>query len=62
MDKQKANLLEALVKKGIAKCKLILTDNKEGQNNGPTATQFEEIDAIYMEISKYIDCNDSKVK
>lgn len=54
MDNQKKNLLEALVKKGIATGKLSILD-------GNLKEHMEDFDAIYKEIIKFVDSSDSKV-
>lgn len=55
MDKQRNNLLEALTKTGIAIAKLATLENNVKEH-------LEELDNIYMEIIKFVDANDSKVR
>lgn len=64
MDKQKNTLLEAYSKNGIAKCKLAILE--QGQSDEVKTTLggslFEQIDSILVEIQKFVDINDSKVR
>ncbi|XP_030373113.1 tripeptidyl-peptidase 2 [Scaptodrosophila lebanonensis] len=53
MDKQKANLIEALSKKGIAHAKLAVLDDN-------IKDQLSELNDIYSEIIKFVDANDAK--
>ncbi|XP_055380292.1 tripeptidyl-peptidase 2 [Condylostylus longicornis] len=69
MDKQKTTLLDALVKKGVYTCKQMILEKTPSNlldinstiNTIFTPEQLDSIDNIYMEISKFIDMNDSKV-
>ncbi|XP_065369346.1 tripeptidyl-peptidase 2 [Calliphora vicina] len=54
MDNQRKNLLEALVKKGIAIAKLCVLDNN-------VKDRLEDIDNVYTEMIKFVDASDSKV-
>ncbi|XP_036331193.1 tripeptidyl-peptidase 2 [Rhagoletis pomonella] len=54
MDKKKANLLEALARRGVAKIKISIID-------GNMKDHLEEFSEIYVEISKLADPTDSKV-
>ncbi|EDW08466.2 tripeptidyl-peptidase 2 [Drosophila mojavensis] len=53
MDKQKNNLIEALVKKGIALAKVYVLDDN-------VKDHLAELNDVYTEIIKFIDANDSK--
>lgn len=61
MDKQKSQLLEAYMKKTIAMGKLIMIKNLEQEPTGE-AQPDDELDNIMMEVMKFIDFNDPKVK
>lgn len=53
MDKQKNNLIEALVKKGIALAKLCVIDDNMKDH-------LVDLNEVYTDIIKFIDANDSK--
>lgn len=55
MDKKKANLLEALVRRGIAKIKISIID-------GNMKDHMDEFKDIYVEIIKLSEPTDSKVR
>lgn len=54
MDKKKANLLEALARRGVAKIKISIID-------GNMKDHMDEFKDIYVEIIKLSDPTDSKV-
>lgn len=64
MDKQKATLLDAYVRKFIALGKIFLIETKIAGKD-PTKVDMTalwgELDLIYTEIGKFIDYNDPKV-
>lgn len=63
MDKQKATLLDAYVRKVIALGKAYLIEiklNETDPSKKPTVN-LEEIDEIFIEVGKFIDTNDPKV-
>lgn len=63
MEKQKATLLDAYVRKVIALGKIHLIESKLGETDPskrPSVT-LEDIDTIFLEVGKFIDTNDPKV-
>ena len=58
MDKQKQQLLEALVKKAVAVGKLSLIQTQETAE----ASNADELDNLMLEMTKFTDLNDAKVK
>lgn len=64
MDKQKANLLEAYVRKAIAlgKINAIETYQNELDSAKKVTSVADDIDAIFNDAGKLIDCFDQKVK
>lgn len=74
MDKEKATLLEAYVRKAIALSKIRLievfqvkgspvkSDASKEELNIPSKTDtLDELDDIFENVGKFIDCTDSKV-
>ena len=60
MDKQKQWLIEAYVKKLIALSKIRVL--KSFDNNVTETDPIDEIDKIFLEVGKFTDFNDSKVR
>lgn len=63
MDKQKATLLDAYVRKVIALGKINLIEAKlyEADPTKKSTVNLDDIDAIFVEVGKFIDTNDPKV-
>lgn len=63
MEKQKATLLDAYVRKVIALGKIYLIELKLGEADPSKrpSINLEDIDTIFLEVGKFIDSNDPKV-
>lgn len=63
MEKQKATLLDAYVRKVIALGKIYLIELKlrETDPSKRASVNLEDIDTIFLEVGKFIDTNDPKV-
>lgn len=62
MDKQKAQLLEAYTKKIVGMGKLSMIRSLEQELTDVVPTSDEDLDGILVEVMKFIDFNDPKVK
>ena len=66
MEKQKAALVEALARKGLAMCRLYSINSataKGGEGDGQSSTSItlDSIDNIWRDVLKFTDATDSKV-
>lgn len=63
MEKQKATLLDAYVRKVIALGKIHLMESKLGETDPlkKLSINLEDIDTLFLEVGKFIDTNDPKV-
>lgn len=63
MDKQKTTLLDAYVRKVIALGKIHLIESKQGETDSAkkSSLNLDEIDAIFVELGKFVDVTDPKV-
>lgn len=63
MDKQKTNLLDAYVRKAIALGKINMIESKQSEidSNVKITPVTEDIDAIFIEVGKFIEYTDQKV-
>ena len=59
MDKQKATLLDAYLRKAIALGKIYLIESS--QNNPEVKPPVKELNDISEEVGKFMDCLDNKV-
>lgn len=65
MDRQKVALIDALSRHGSAIVRLYLIQEKGGDGdvsqNGSTVVTLSDIDAIYLDLIRFVDPNDTKV-
>lgn len=63
MEKQKATLLDAYVRKVIALGKIHHIESKLGETDPlkKLSINLEDIDSLFLEVGKFIDTNDPKV-
>lgn len=60
MDRQKSVLIDCLCRKGIALCRLYMLSNYSSEQEKSVTT--EEIGNVWLDLLKFVDVNDSKVK
>ena len=60
MEKQKSALIEALGRKGVSSCRLLMKKEKDlaGDSDGIT---LEAIDEMWLNLLRFADANDVKV-
>lgn len=60
MDRQKSVLIDCLCRKGIALCRLYLL--VKHSNPEEKEISLEEIESVWVNLLKFVDVNDSKVR